>query len=202
MRRRIGWRTCWLVMVWVRASGWRCWCRVRARRLWRFWRCSRPGRLMCRLIRRCRRRGWSSWWAMPLRWRCSPPRSCVRGSMVIDLLVVESTIRRVSVQPSTGLPAPAAEDIAYLIYTSGTTGVPKGVAVTALQCHPAVGVAGCRRAGRGGVDAVPLVGLRFLGVGGLRGAAWWRAAGGGARRGGAAPRKTYMRCWSPSRSAC
>ena len=32
--------------------------------------------------------------------------------------------------PSTALPAPAAEDIAYLIYTSGTTGVPKGVAVT------------------------------------------------------------------------
>ncbi len=27
------------------------------------------------------------------------------------------------------MPAPAAEDIAYLIYTSGTTGVPKGVAV-------------------------------------------------------------------------
>ena len=33
-------------------------------------------------------------------------------------------------QPSTALPAPAADDIAYLIYTSGTTGVPKGVAVT------------------------------------------------------------------------
>ena len=32
--------------------------------------------------------------------------------------------------PGTALPAPAAEDIAYLIYTSGTTGVPKGVAVT------------------------------------------------------------------------
>ncbi len=31
---------------------------------------------------------------------------------------------------STGLPAPAADDIAHLIYTSGTTGVPKGVAVT------------------------------------------------------------------------
>ena len=28
------------------------------------------------------------------------------------------------------MPAPAAEDIAYLIYTSGTTGVPKGVAIT------------------------------------------------------------------------
>ncbi|WP_156624306.1 AMP-binding protein, partial [Mycobacterium sp. 852002-30065_SCH5024008] len=33
-------------------------------------------------------------------------------------------------QPSTPLPAPAADGIAYLIYTSGTTGVPKGVAVT------------------------------------------------------------------------
>ena len=28
------------------------------------------------------------------------------------------------------MPAPAADDIAYLIYTSGTTGVPKGVAIT------------------------------------------------------------------------
>ncbi len=33
-------------------------------------------------------------------------------------------------QPSTALPAPAPDDIAYIIYTSGTTGVPKGVAVT------------------------------------------------------------------------
>ncbi|WP_156656069.1 AMP-binding protein, partial [Mycobacterium sp. 852002-51971_SCH5477799-a] len=33
-------------------------------------------------------------------------------------------------QPTTGLPAPAAEDLAYLIYTSGTTGIPKGVAIT------------------------------------------------------------------------
>ena len=36
----------------------------------------------------------------------------------------------VDAQPSTALPAPAADDIAYLIYTSGTTGVPKGVAIT------------------------------------------------------------------------
>ena len=33
-------------------------------------------------------------------------------------------------QPSTALPAPAADDIAHIIYTSGTTGMPKGVAVT------------------------------------------------------------------------
>ncbi|WP_156655984.1 amino acid adenylation domain-containing protein, partial [Mycobacterium sp. 852002-51971_SCH5477799-a] len=32
--------------------------------------------------------------------------------------------------PTTGLPVPAAEDLAHIIYTSGTTGVPKGVAVT------------------------------------------------------------------------
>ncbi|WP_431230988.1 amino acid adenylation domain-containing protein [Mycolicibacterium psychrotolerans] len=32
--------------------------------------------------------------------------------------------------PSTPLPGPAPEDIAYLIYTSGTTGIPKGVAIT------------------------------------------------------------------------
>ena len=36
----------------------------------------------------------------------------------------------VDAQPSTALPAPAPDDIAYIIYTSGTTGVPKGVAVT------------------------------------------------------------------------
>ncbi len=33
-------------------------------------------------------------------------------------------------QPSTALPIPSSDNIAYLIYTSGTTGVPKGVAVT------------------------------------------------------------------------
>ncbi|WP_156616853.1 non-ribosomal peptide synthetase, partial [Mycobacterium sp. 852014-52144_SCH5372336] len=35
----------------------------------------------------------------------------------------------VGTYPSTGLPMPKPEDIAYLIYTSGTTGAPKGVAV-------------------------------------------------------------------------
>ena len=37
---------------------------------------------------------------------------------------------RIDAQPSTALPAPSGDDIAYLIYTSGTTGTPKGVAVT------------------------------------------------------------------------
>ncbi len=47
---------------------------------------------------------------------------------VIDIADIED--RAVDTQPSTALPAPAAEDFAYLIYTSGTTGVPKGVAIT------------------------------------------------------------------------
>ncbi len=47
-----------------------------------------------------------------------------------DLVVVEFDDPRVGVQPSTGLAAHSADDVAYLIYTSGTTGVPKGVAIS------------------------------------------------------------------------
>ena len=46
------------------------------------------------------------------------------------LTVIDLSDPRIETQPSTALPAPAPDDIAYLIYTSGTTGVPKGVAIT------------------------------------------------------------------------
>ena len=46
------------------------------------------------------------------------------------LAVIDIDRAGMSGAPATALPAPAADDIAYLIYTSGTTGVPKGVAVT------------------------------------------------------------------------
>src|SRR5262249_13913516 len=46
-----------------------------------------------------------------------------------DLLVIDVNDPRIDTQPSTALPAPAPDEIAYLIYTSGTTGVPKGVAI-------------------------------------------------------------------------
>ena len=46
------------------------------------------------------------------------------------LTVIDVDDPAVGSQPSTALPAPAPDDIAYLIYTSGTTGVPKGVAVS------------------------------------------------------------------------
>ncbi|MFV8162157.1 amino acid adenylation domain-containing protein [Mycobacterium sp. 134] len=43
--------------------------------------------------------------------------------------VVDVDDPRIAAQPTTPVPEPAPDDIAYLIYTSGTTGVPKGVAV-------------------------------------------------------------------------
>ncbi len=47
-----------------------------------------------------------------------------------DVVVIDVDDPRITAYPGTGLPAPAADDVAYLIYTSGTTGVPKGVAIT------------------------------------------------------------------------
>ena len=45
------------------------------------------------------------------------------------LPIIDVNDPAVHTQPSTALPAPGPDDIAYLIYTSGTTGVPKGVAI-------------------------------------------------------------------------
>jgi len=47
-----------------------------------------------------------------------------------ELPIVDVDDPRVDAQPTTALPAPVADDVAYLIYTSGTTGVPKGVPVS------------------------------------------------------------------------
>ncbi len=53
-----------------------------------------------------------------------------RGWTSAICTVIDIDDPAVDTQPSTALPAPAPDDIAYLIYTSGTTGTPKGVAVT------------------------------------------------------------------------
>ncbi|WP_156743991.1 amino acid adenylation domain-containing protein, partial [Mycobacterium sp. 1164985.4] len=46
-----------------------------------------------------------------------------------EFLVIDIDDPAIDRLPSTALPVPSPDDIAYLIYTSGTTGVPKGVAV-------------------------------------------------------------------------
>ncbi|WP_131811920.1 AMP-binding protein, partial [Mycobacterium mantenii] len=46
-----------------------------------------------------------------------------------DGVIVDIDDPAVRSQPTTGLPVPAPENIAYIIYTSGTTGTPKGVAI-------------------------------------------------------------------------
>ncbi|WP_131816270.1 non-ribosomal peptide synthetase, partial [Mycolicibacterium porcinum] len=53
--------------------------------------------------------------------------------------VVDVEDPRIAAQPSTPVPEPAPDDIAYLIYTSGTTGVPKGVAVAQQNVTQFVG---------------------------------------------------------------
>ncbi|WP_459965279.1 amino acid adenylation domain-containing protein, partial [Mycobacterium avium] len=47
-----------------------------------------------------------------------------------DVPVLDVHDPAIDAAPSSALPPPGADDIAYLIYTSGTTGVPKGVAVS------------------------------------------------------------------------
>ena len=119
-----------------------------------------------------------------------------------ELPVLDVNDARIGAQPSTGLPAPVGDDVAYLIYTSGTTGVPKGVAVshrnvTQLletldsdlelsgqvwsQCHS---LAFDSRCGRSSV--------RCCTAGGW----WWCPSRWPARR------RTCSRCWLVNRSAC
>ncbi|MDT5153023.1 MAG: glycopeptidolipid biosynthesis protein, partial [Mycobacterium sp.] len=47
-----------------------------------------------------------------------------------EVVVIDVDDPRIEAQPSTVLPGPAVDDLAYMTYTSGTTGVPKAVAVT------------------------------------------------------------------------
>ncbi|WP_165606768.1 non-ribosomal peptide synthetase [Mycolicibacterium iranicum] len=46
-----------------------------------------------------------------------------------ELIIIDRDDPTVHEGPSTALPAPDADQIAYIIYTSGTTGTPKGVAI-------------------------------------------------------------------------
>ncbi len=119
-----------------------------------------------------------------------------------DLVVIDINDPAVDTQPSTALPAPAADDIAYIIYTSGTTGVPKGVAVTHhnvahLAESSPTRPAARRRCGR---SAIPMPSTSRCGRSGLRcsagGGWWWCPSRWPAHQTISTP------CWSVNRSTC
>ena len=97
-----------------------------------------------------------------------------------DLAVIDIDDPRIDTQPSTALPTPAPDDIAYIIYTSGTTGTPKGVAISHHNLTQLGGVTGTRlwpgrhRCGR---SAIRMPSTFRCGRSGLRcwvvGGWWW-----------------------------
>ena len=119
-----------------------------------------------------------------------------------DLPVIDVDDPRIDSYPCTGLPAPAADDIAYIIYTSGTTGVPKGVAITHHNVTQLLESLDAGLPPAAGVDAVSFLCLRLsrCGRSGVRcctvGGWWWCPSRWRAHR------KTSTPCWSLNRSAC
>ena len=77
------------------------------------------------------------------------------------MVVIDVNDPRIDAQPSTALPAPAPDDIAYIIYTSGTTGVPKGVAITHHNVTQLMESLDAGLPASRGVDAVSFVAFDF-----------------------------------------
>ena len=169
----------------VRGSVWRCCFRVPPKRSWRYWRCSRPGRRICRSTRRIPMRGSSSCSPMPRRSRRSPPRVCVAAGRA------RSADHRYRRPPHRQPPHHGAcRAGARYSPTSSTPRAPpvrpKGLPspiTTSLSCWR-LWTPTLLRA-RAGVDAVSFLGLRRLGLGDLGCLLRRRATGGGVRVGGA-----------------
>ena len=130
MRPRTGWRTCWPARVRARGSVWRCCFPGRAEAIVAILAVLKTGAAYLPIdpVLPAARIGFMVADAAPI--AAVTTAGLAERLDGCDLPVIDVEDPRIDSHPSTGLPAPAADDIAYLIYTSGTTGVPKGVAVT------------------------------------------------------------------------
>ena len=118
-----------------------------------------------------------------------------------DVAVIDVSDVAVGAQPSTPLPAPAPDDIAYLIYTSGTTGVPKGVAISHHNVTQLLEPldAGLPRTGVGR-SVIPWPSTSRCGrssVPSCEAAGWWWCPSRWRPH-----RPTSTTCWSPNKSMC
>ena len=204
MRRRTGWRTCWPARVRARVQ-----CvalllsAVGARRSWRFWRCSRPGRRMCRSTRRCRRRGSEFMLA-----DAAPIAAVTTAGLAgrldgCDLPVIDVDDPRIDTQPSTALAGAGARGHRLPDLHLGHHRCAQGGGHHPPQRDPAAGRRWMPawswrgRCGRSGIrwpstSRCGRSGVRCCMVGGW----WWCPSRWRARR------KTSTPCWSLSRSAC
>ena len=202
MRPLTGWRTCWPARVWARDSVWRCCWSDRLQAIVAILAVLKTGAAYLPIDP-----------AVPtarieFMLADAAPIAAVTTTGLAgrldgcDLPVIDVDDPRIDSQPSTALPAPAPDDIAYLIYTSGTTGVPKGVAVTHHNVTQLLASldAGLPAAGRCGRCVIRWPSTCRCGRSSVRccvvGGWWWCPNRWWARR------RTSTRCWSLNRSAC
>ena len=144
----------------------------------------------------------SSCWPMPRRSPRSPPRSWPIGWTGMICWSSTSMTPPSMIQPSTALPAPAPRRHRLHHLHLGHHRVrPKGVAIPHRNVIRLLEIldADMDLAGTG-VDAVPFVGVRLLGLGDLGRAAATAAGWSWCPIRWSARRKTSTPCWSPNRS--
>ena len=186
----------------ARDSAWRCCFRGPPRPSWRFWRCSRPGRRICRSTRR-----------MPaariefMLADAAPIAAITTAELAdrlngCDLPVIDVDDPRIDSYPCTACQRRRRMTSPTSSTPPGTTGVPKGVAITHHNVTQLIGVAGLAvcapgRCGRSGIRWPSTSRCGRSGAPCCTAGGWWWCPSRSR-----AHRKTSTPCWSPNRSVC